>query len=192
MWEPVAWRLCEAGYRMIALELPGHGASPWESEDVEAEIERLRSWAGEETPDLAAVVGVAASAGVVARLAAETGAIEVCLASREAVVAGDGGLTPARRRAWPGRAEMFEGLRRRVQFVRWRLDVLWRYVEDGTQEVSTSSEGTEAELICRDETEQAWLALGRPLGGMVEVAASPWEQPDAAARWVIGAIEGSR
>ena len=186
-WQPVAVRLADAGYRVVAPDLPGHGGESGEQGGaVEDEIEWLRRWLSAVGGSLKAVTAVGMSAGIVARMVGETGALEVCLGPREAPGPGDGDVRLKRRRIWPSRAEMFETLSRRPLFTLWRPDLLWTYVEDGTRVVEGG-----VELRCQDEVEWRFLALGRPLEGSLDIDVSPLSKPVAAAERLLEALAGS-
>ena len=185
-WQPVAARLADAGYRVVAPDLPGHGESGEQGGAVEDEIEWLRRWLSAAGGSLRAATAAGMSAGIVARIVGETGALEVCLDPREATGPGDGDVRRERRRTWPSRAEMFETLSRRPLFSLWRPDLLWTYVEDGTRVVEGG-----VELRCQDEVEWRFLALGRPLKGSLDIDVSPLSKPVAAAEHLLEALAGS-
>ena len=113
------------------------------------------------------------------------------MAPKEALGPGDGEAFRLRRRVWPSRWEMFRTLQARAPFNRWRPDVLWTYVEEGTQllESQSASAGTEVRLRCSDETELRFLQLGRPLDGAIEIEVSPLSQPAEAAERLIEVLD---
>jgi hypothetical protein len=80
---------------------------------------------------------------------------------------------------------MFAGPRTPRWFAHWRADLLWTFVEDGTELLPDRS----VRLRCDDASEARFLALGRPLDRLLEVNVSPLSRPvEAAAR--LGALLG--
>jgi uncharacterized protein len=190
IWQPVAARLAGV-YRVIAPDLPGHGLSST-SGAIEADIEALRAWLKTVAPAAEAIVSAGASSGLGARIAPAIGTVEVCLSPREPTGPMDGDVPEQRRAVWPGRSEMFAGLNTPRWFAHWRSDLLWTYVEDGTEVLTdatdalgrvplTDSEGAAVRLRCDDATEQHFRRLGRPLDGMIEIPVSPLVRPIEAA-----------
>jgi pimeloyl-ACP methyl ester carboxylesterase len=181
LWQPIAARLV-GRRRVVAPDLPGHGLSP-AGGDVETDIDVLQAWLADVAPDATAIVSVGAGAGIAARLAGDADSLEVCLSPREPTGALDGDVPEQRRRIWPGRWEMFAGLRTPRWFAHWRSDLLWTYVEDGSELLPDGS----VRLRCNDASEARFLALGRPLDRLLEVNISPLARPvEAAAR--LGAL----
>jgi hypothetical protein len=179
LWQPLAARLA-GSRRVVAPDLPGHGLST-ASGDLETDIDALQAWLAASAPNAAAIVSVGAAAGIAARLAGVVGLLEVCLSPREPTGPIDGDVPEQRRRVWPGRWEMFAGLRTPRWFAHWRADLLWTYVEDGTEVLPDGS----ICLRCDDASEARLLGLGRPLDRLVEVNVSPLSRPvEAAARLV--------
>jgi pimeloyl-ACP methyl ester carboxylesterase len=191
LWQPIAARLAVAGYRVVAPDLPGHGeseplalASDDEGDAIETEVERLRRWLAAAAPEPIAIAGLGAGAGLVARLAAESGAIEVVLAPHEVTGPGDGDVSRSRRQLWPSRNEMFATLVRRSLFARWRHDLLWTYVEYGTRSLANG----QGQLCCSDAVEARFLSLGRPLDHTTEIDVSPLSQPVEAGQALQNAL----
>jgi pimeloyl-ACP methyl ester carboxylesterase len=183
LWQPIAARLASRS-RVLAPDLPGHGLSP-AGGDVETDIDLLQEWLTAVAPGATAIVSVGAGAGIAARLAGAVDLLEVCLSPREPPGPIEGDVPEQRRRAWPGRWEMFAGLRTPRWFAHWRADLLWTFVEDGTELLPDRS----VRLRCDDASEARFLALGRPLDRLLEVNVSPLSRPvEAAAR--LGALLG--
>jgi hypothetical protein len=175
LWQPVAARL--TGYRVLAPDLPGHGESDLIRGDIAADIALLNAWLDAASPSPLAIVSPGTSSGLAGRLAHGREVTEIWLAPLEATGPGDADLARQRQILWSGYEEMFSTLGRGGLYARWRPDLLWTYVEEGTR----PREDGQIALRCGGETEARYLELGRPLDGANEVPESHLVQPVAAA-----------
>jgi predicted metal-dependent hydrolase len=186
VWQPIAARLA-GRYRVMAPDLPGHGGSA-AGEDLQADIDAVDAWLEAVAPQARAIVSVGPSAGLAARLTpAVDHALEICLSPREAIGPIDGDVQEARRRVWDSRWEMFTKLHMPRWFAHWRADLLWTYVEEGTEVLPDG----QVRLLCDDGVEQRLLGLGRPLDRLIELNVSPLARPVEAARRLQELLEAN-
>jgi pimeloyl-ACP methyl ester carboxylesterase len=147
LWSPVASALARR-FRVVAVDQRGHGASdrPGEYgrrafvEDFIALLEDLHVErpiiVGHSLGGTVALMAEAERPGTASRLVL----IEPSVVPPESEAAwregsGEGWAREARRRraVWGNEYEMFTALRQRPPFAAWRSDILWTYVEEGTE-----------------------------------------------------------
>jgi pimeloyl-ACP methyl ester carboxylesterase len=188
MWRPVASRL-SADYRVLAPDLPGHGASTLSDASAAAVLGALKDWAEAAAAEAVAVVGVGPGAWLAADLAAALGSRALILAPGQPTGLPDATAARERRRVWGTRYAMFEAYRPREPFSSWRPDLLWWYVEKGT----TVMEDGRVRIRCDPELEAALLEQARPLGGLeTALEPSPLTAPTEAARRIHDHLTASQ
>lgn len=188
MWQPVAARLATAT-DVLAVDLPGHGASAWPG-DFEAAERALGEWLSAVAPSVDAIVGVGASGVLALRLARASGGRVAVVAPGRPTGPADAETARRRRTVWGTRYEAFEAYAAREPWASWRPDLLWSYVERGMRDL----EDGRVELVCSPDVEGAYLEVlsGREandMAGAVLLRPSPLSDPAAAAGAIKAAFQ---
>jgi pimeloyl-ACP methyl ester carboxylesterase len=184
LWLPVAARL-QPYFRVLAPDLPGHGASADREPGLAPAVDAITAWVGAMAPDAAAVVGNGATGGAIAAAVAADATVPAVVFGPAEGEEWPAEPAPLEVREWTNYWDLFFDLRISKPYSTWRPDVFWWLVEHGVVETADA-----VRLRVRMETEQALRSEAKPVGPYHGLAAAPFTRPHVAAKQLRELLQG--